>query len=76
MHYLFWVRSHLDPAWSDWLEGLVITHEPDGTSRLRGVVRDQAALYGLIIRLRDLGLELIAVTPEPPAVDAPPDPEG
>lgn len=76
MHYLFWVRGHLDPTWSDWLDGLVITHESDGTSRLRGVVRDQAALYGLITRLRDLGLELITVTPEPPAVDAPPDPEG
>ncbi|NTU78583.1 MAG: hypothetical protein HGA45_04130 [Chloroflexales bacterium] len=54
-----------DPQWSDWLDGLTITHEPDGTSRLHGVVRDQAALYGLITRLRDLGLDLIAVTPEP-----------
>jgi len=72
MRYLFRVRGHLDPQWSDWLDGLSIEHDGDGTSRLTGDVRDQAALHGLITRIRDLGVDLIAVNPVmQPAGDLP-----
>ena len=57
------VQGHLDPAWSSWLDGLAITHQPDGTTRIRGAVVDQAALYGLIGKVRNLGLTLLAVLP-------------
>jgi hypothetical protein len=63
MRYLFRVRGHLDPQWSNWLDGLTIEHDVDGTSRLLGEVRDQAALHGLIVRIRDMGVDLIAVQP-------------
>jgi hypothetical protein len=66
MRYCFHIRGHLDPEWSEWLDGLMIRHDPDGTSLIEGEVPDQAALYGLITRLRDLSLELIAVTPSTP----------
>lgn len=70
MRYLFRVRGHLDIQWSDWLDGLTIEHDADGTSRLLGDVRDQAALHGLIARIRDIGVDLIAVQPvEAPAGD-------
>lgn len=70
MRYQVRVRGHLDPHWSSWLDGLSIHPDDDGTSHIRGDIRDQAALYGLVMRLRDLGVELIAVIPE----DAPPAP--
>jgi hypothetical protein len=57
-------KGHLDESWSKWLEGFTFTHvEPDETI-LAGKVKDQAALYGLIAKLRDLGVELIAVNIE------------
>ncbi len=70
MRYEFRVRGHLDPQWSDWLDGLAIDHDDDGTSHIRGDVPDQAALHGVITRLRDIGAELIAVLPAvAPAAD-------
>lgn len=54
------VKGHLDPHWSEWLEGMTITHTTDETV-LFGTVADQSALYGLLSRLRDLGLTLISV---------------
>lgn len=59
--YRIQVAGHLDPLWSDWLDSLTITHNNDGTTDLTGVVRDGAALYGLLNKLRDLGIILIAV---------------
>jgi hypothetical protein len=57
------VKGQIDKRWSEWLDGLTIKHvEPDETL-LTGPVRDQAALYGLIGKLRDLGLTLSAVNP-------------
>ncbi len=55
------VRGHLDDSWSEWFEGLVIHLEEDGTTVLVGPVVDQAALHGVIIRIRDLGLPLLSV---------------
>jgi hypothetical protein len=55
------VRGYLDPRWAAWFDGLAITHEPDGDTTLAGPVADQAALYGLLSRARDLGLTLVSV---------------
>ena len=58
------VRGHLPPGWSDWLGVLTIAHEDDGTTTLTGELPDQAALYGVLTKLRDLGVTLVAVAPE------------
>ena len=57
------VKGHLDESWADWLSGLAIQHEPDGDSLLSGSLPDQAALHGVLNRLRDLGVQLISVNP-------------
>ena len=54
-HYRIRICGHLDAAWSTWFDGLAITQEEDGTTTLAGPLVDQAALYGLLSRLRDLG---------------------
>lgn len=59
--YVIQVRGHLDPSWSTRLSGLVIHNLPSGLCELRGELADQAALYGLLTQIRDLGLELLAV---------------
>ena len=56
------VRGHLDDRWSDWLEGLTVQRQDDGTTVLVGPVADQAALHGVIARIRDLGLPLLSVS--------------
>jgi len=60
--YRFRVRGHLDDRWSDWLGGLAVQRQEDGTTVLVGPVVDQAALHGVIIRIRDLGLSLLSVS--------------
>lgn len=55
------VRGHLEARWSDWLDGLTLTRQPDGTTLIEGPVVDQAALFGVIDRLRDMALPLISV---------------
>jgi hypothetical protein len=60
-HYCITIQGHLHPRWSEWFEHLTITQQPDGTTTLSGAVADQAALYGLIIKLRDMGLPLLAI---------------
>ena len=59
--YRIRIDAHLDPSWSDWFDGLTITQHDDGTSSLVGDLVDQAALYGLLGRLRDLGASLLSV---------------
>jgi hypothetical protein len=59
------IGGHLDDHWSAWLDGLSVTRETDGTTTLRGAVADQAQLYGLLTKLRDLGATLIAVQAVP-----------
>jgi hypothetical protein len=68
--YQIQVRGALDPRWSGWFDQLAISHDAEGNTLLAGPVIDQAALYGLINRLRDLGLTLLAVVRLPPS--APP----
>jgi len=60
------IKGHLDDRWADWFEGLTITLEEDGTTLLTGPVVDQAALHGLLKRVRDLGLSLVSVSPVEP----------
>lgn len=55
------ITGHLDTRWAAWFEGMSLTHADDGTTSLRGTVADQAALHGLLQRLRDLGVPLISV---------------
>jgi hypothetical protein len=55
------VAGHLSPQWADWFEGLTITLEEDGNTLLTGSVIDQAALHGLLKKIRDLGLPLVSV---------------
>lgn len=56
------VEGHLDARWAAWFDGLTLTHETGGTTNLRGPVVDQAALHGLLLKIRDLGVPLISVT--------------
>ena len=55
------VGRHLDDRWAEWFGDLTMTREPDGTTTLRGPVADQAALHGILIKIRDLGMVLLAV---------------
>lgn len=63
MVYQIRVKSHLGSDWTDWFEGLTITLEASGNTLLTGPVVDQAALYGLLKKVRDLGMPLVSVNP-------------
>lgn len=60
-HYQIKVEGHLAPSWAAWFEELRLTQEADGSTLLTGTVVDQAELHGVLIKIRDLGLTLIAV---------------
>jgi hypothetical protein len=55
------IQGRLDDRWSTWLDGLTLSQTDDGTTVLRGLVTDQAALHGLLHKLRDIGLPLVSV---------------
>jgi hypothetical protein len=61
LQYRMRLKGTLDDSWSDWFDGMTISHDAGGDTMLEGAVRDQTALYGLIAKARDLGLTLIAV---------------
>ena len=70
MIYQIKIKGHLDPRWSERFGGLTITLEDNGDTLLSGPVVDQAALHGLLRKVRDLGMQLISVTSiEPGPVD-------
>ena len=59
--YQIRIKGHLSSQWTEWFEGLAVTLEADGNTRIAGPVEDQAALHGLLKKIRDLGMELISV---------------
>ncbi len=56
------LQGHLDTRWAAWFDGLTLTRDSDGTTLIHGPVTDQAALHGLLQKVRDLGLPLLSVT--------------
>ena len=67
MQYEIRVEGHIGARWEAWFDGLGIADEDDGTTVLRGSVVDQAALHGLLQKLRDVGIPLISLTQVPPS---------
>jgi hypothetical protein len=59
--YQIRIKGHLSPQWEQWFEGLTITPGKDGDTLLAGPVMDQAALHGILKKVRDLGLLLLSV---------------
>jgi len=66
MHVSIRIKGHLDPGWQEWLEGLQIVHEPNGTSRLSGMLKDQPALHGVLTKLSRLSLTLLSLESSEP----------
>jgi hypothetical protein len=66
MLYQIRIKDHLGSQWTDWFDGLTITLEENGDTLLTGPVVDQAALHGLLKKVRDLGLTLVSVSPLKP----------
>lgn len=72
MNYEIRIENGLDQHWSTWFDGMRITDEPGGVTVIAGEVADQAALHGMLAKVRDLGLQLISVqrtSKKPPAGD-------
>jgi hypothetical protein len=66
------LKGHLDSRWAAWFDGLSLSHNSDGTTVIHGFVADQAALHGLLQKVRDIGVPLISVTQvEPDQPDVP-----
>ncbi len=72
-YYEIRIKGHLDDRWADWFEGMTINRETKGETLLSGAVVDQAALHGLLRKVRDLGMPLVSVIhvkPEPPDINS------
>ena len=61
VEYQITVKGHLDSHWSAWFDSMTITNQANGEAVLRGPLADQSALYGVLTKVRDLGLPLLAV---------------
>jgi hypothetical protein len=61
-YYEIKIKGHLDPLWSDWFAGLQLTYLDEDETRISGPLPDQAALHGVLERIRDLNLTLVSVT--------------
>ena len=67
------LKGHLDSRWAAWFDGLTLTHHSDGTTVIDGQVADQAALHGLLQKVRDTGLALVSVSciePDQPRIES------
>ena len=67
----FRLEDHLDPHWSEWFDGLQVTNEPNAEALLSGYIADQAALHGVLAKVRDLNLALVAVSSVSPQRQGP-----
>ena len=65
-YYEIWVKGHLDGRWSEWFGGLEITNLENGETMFSGNIADKAALHGVLAKVRDLNLALVAVSSESP----------
>jgi len=74
MQYEITVQGHLGARWAAWFDGFAISRHDDGTTVLRGWLTDQAALHGLLEKLRDIGIPLISLAPVEASTT--PSPEG
>jgi hypothetical protein len=70
-YYEIKIKGHLDPGWSDWFAGLQLTRLEGDETLLSGPLPDQAALHGLLERIRDLNLTLISVNTDGPSTQDP-----
>jgi hypothetical protein len=70
VQYEIRIDGHLGARWRAWFDGFSVTSDEDGTTVLRGVIVDQAALHGLLQKLRDIGIPLISLT-QVPSEEAP-----
>jgi hypothetical protein len=68
--YQIRLKGHLGRQWTDWFEGMAITLEDDGDTLLTGPVVGQAALHGLLKKVRDLGMPLISISPKANALES------
>ena len=64
--YQIRLAGHLGPEWTDWFDGMALRLEEDGDTLLTGAVADQAALHGLLKKVRDLGMPLVSLNPVRP----------
>jgi hypothetical protein len=64
--YQIRIKGHLGPQWMDWFDGLAITLEENGDTLITGPVIDQAALHGILKKVRDLGMPLLSVNTADP----------
>jgi hypothetical protein len=62
-HYCIEVKGHLDSDWQNWLDGLAINLTDEGNTRISGRILDQAALHGVLKKIRDLGMTILSVYP-------------
>jgi hypothetical protein len=60
--YQIVIQEHLEDDWSEWFDGLTITGAEEGETILTGLLADQAALHGVLIKIRDLGLSILSLT--------------
>jgi hypothetical protein len=60
-YYRIVVKGHLESKWSEWFDGMTIQNLPEGKTAISGSIVDQAALHGLLIKVRDMGLPLVSV---------------
>ena len=72
MHCRIRIKEHLDPSWQEWLDDLEVVHEATGTTLLIGQLPDQAALYGVLLTIRRLGLSLLSLQTNEAPVHAEP----